>query len=1045
MHHFLAAGADDYTVSDDDQLYNQNFKLYPLKAAFRYQCSACPQNILLEITLPRLNHEWIRIISDEDRIIDRLRAAKESDPQRYRDLPASQEERWRKTSLATMNQYLKGVLEAEGQPSRRISTRNKTFQVQFGDFGENVFKYIGFTTEDNEQSEKCLVPPALEPPTGGTSLGSLRALFEDARSEIQSCLELQATLKDSFPPLVVPISAREWLETALGLGQANNYLTSMVLENQEAADLHILGATADSDDGLLKYAYNRQVATNPGQKDAYIEALGRLALHREMNLQLFVFEQQESQRKSAPTGDLRTKPYDYFNIDANANVPDSTIIEIYRARKKGAPAHNSDHRIALLNIAKDRRSPEISNEVFGTKMELAEACKLLSVEPEWPLESIAMMAETIKDVDPGLVLMALDTISCSRPDDDPNRASFEHIYEALRAQAHVQSRSDSITADNSDLAVNDASMAEPAGLKNLRNTCYLNSILQYFYSVKAVRNLALGLDQPELVPSGEVVRSRLGNISESELSLAKAYVGHEFSRELSTLFRMLDESRESVVQPRQRLANAALLKPDQERRPDPPSAAMGPSNNDAPPLPPRVGESTEPKVTVDQVLEQSDTASNVSSQTLVNQPEEDTTYVVVSKDADKLDSAAMDVEMTEAPAADPNAAATNANDTKASPSRRTLEDLAEELSKPNVGTEQMDVEEVLGNAMELLQAAIKLSQSGTTEGASDPIEDAFYSTFVDNRKTINSNWELTEKMERWVAAYPAKSGTRDIYEAFTNSFDLELINDDRVSFTTIKRAAPNFHICIQRANNNGRKNDNPIAIPETLYLDRYMHTDDIDSPLFKAKKRSWDIKARLKDIDEATTIQELNSSGSKDEPITMDDVDAFIMVERPEMSEGSWSIVTDQATEDVLARYASADMDMPPPDSEPQPPCEAGGSMGTPEDPDSFCKEFSFEQAAQREQLVAEHEELFSGMKEVAYRLHAVICHAGSGASSGHYWVYIHDFDQNVWRRYNDQVVAVYPTDAVFRELTTKGEPYFLSYVRAKDVADHVSIPPRSR
>jgi ubiquitin carboxyl-terminal hydrolase 25/28 len=90
-------------------------------------------------------------------------------------------------------------------------------------------------------------------------------------------------------------------------------------------------------------------------------------------------------------------------------------------------------------------------------------------------------------------------------------------------------------SEGSPIAVD---MELPVGLGNLRNTCYLNSILQYFYSVNAVRDLALKSDLPALEPSegnlshllrrsssssGDVV----GGPSQPDLETGRAFVGHE--------------------------------------------------------------------------------------------------------------------------------------------------------------------------------------------------------------------------------------------------------------------------------------------------------------------------------------------------------------------------------------------------------------------------------------------------------------------------------------------------------------------------------------
>ena len=81
--------------------------------------------------------------------------------------------------------------------------------------------------------------------------------------------------------------------------------------------------------------------------------------------------------------------------------------------------------------------------------------------------------------------------------------------------------------------------------------------------------------------------------------------------------------------------------------------------------------------------------------------------------------------------------------------------------------------------------------------------------------------------------------------------------------------------------------------------------------------------------------------------------------------------------------------------------------------------------------------------KQISYKLAAVICHRGR-LSAGHYWVWINDFEDKVWRLYNDASVKVYTDqDEVFKGLNEQGDPYYLCYVRDEDKSDWVSVPKR--
>ncbi len=570
------------------------------------------------------------------------------------------------------------------------------------------------------------------------------------------------------------------------------------------------------------------------------------------------------------------------------------------------------------------------------------------------------------------------------------------------------------------------------------------------------------------------------------------------TRELGTLFRELDATGESAIPPRQRLANAALLRPEKlrPRSADVNNPAAGANNLEAPPLPPR-GESSPvsglPDVPMVEV-EQCETASTGSSQTLVDQTDgKDTPASTVGDhglDSGSENGGAMIVDSGPAEPPSTESPADRSTEGEAKMSKLTVEELAVELDKPNVGSDQMDVDEVMGNAIDHLRAAFKVSSSGNgdPESAPDPIEQAFFSTFIDNRKKLGEKeWNRTSRSDRWVTAYPAQSGTRDLYDALANSFDLEPLPGDLLSFTTIERPAPHFHVCIQRSD-GVRKNANPITIPETLYLDRFMHTGDSDSPLFRGRKRKWDVMTRLNEMEESEAKRRSTSKAEPQaatvnrpsnppapEELTEEEIDGFLVIggphyplpaassSAPDVTNGQWHL--DGADADAGMQQLSGNYDVLEPDtpeidagaapSTPaatEPPTESGSSNNTAptlptSDLDGFWDKFVASEQGELARLAAERDSMFSDSRRVAYRLHAVVCHAGATASAGHYWVWIRDFGDDgrgdVWRKYNDTSVSVHPAEFVFGELNTKGEPYYLAYVRADEVAGLVSIPRR--
>lgn len=84
----------------------------------------------------------------------------------------------------------------------------------------------------------------------------------------------------------------------------------------------------------------------------------------------------------------------------------------------------------------------------------------------------------------------------------------------------------------------------------------------------------------------------------------------------------------------------------------------------------------------------------------------------------------------------------------------------------------------------------------------------------------------------------------------------------------------------------------------------------------------------------------------------------------------------------------------------------------------------------------------FADYHNLPYRLYAVFVHHGS-VSFGHYYIYIFDFERNIWRKYNDEYVTeVQNLDEIFKGDSTSNPPtpYFLVYVNS-DMKERLVSP----
>ena len=97
----------------------------------------------------------------------------------------------------------------------------------------------------------------------------------------------------------------------------------------------------------------------------------------------------------------------------------------------------------------------------------------------------------------------------------------------------------------------------------------------------------------------------------------------------------------------------------------------------------------------------------------------------------------------------------------------------------------------------------------------------------------------------------------------------------------------------------------------------------------------------------------------------------------------------------------------------------------------------------------------FNDLQRIPYRLQSVFVHRGYH-NSGHYWIYIYDFNKKMWRKYNDgYVTEITDTGEIF--IQEPGDrpatPYFLVYVKDEEketlvdavCREPVEMPPQAQ
>ena len=400
------------------------------------------------------------------------------------------------------------------------------------------------------------------------------------------------------------------------------------------------------------------------------------------------------------------------------------------------------------------------------------------------------------------------------------------------------------------------------------------------------------------------------------------------------------------------------------------------------------------------------------------------------------------------------------------------------------GTDQQDVEEVMGNILSHLRAAIKATgDDPDTNMQTDPVTDTFYWTSATYTKKIgDQNYSRLVSPGRVMTAYPNdKNKVITLLQGLDMSFRREFITDNGLEqFTSIVKLPPILHIHIQRTTSTGGKNMTAIEIPQVLRLDQFMDCAQ-DSDLFSKRRRAWNLQERLlaltnyiKPTDPSESFEDMVRSSEYDQ----NSVQAYLsghtagqtsgseseLMEVDAASdneEGSFVVVNDSlkawmAEEDIEVLPAADTVDLTAEASQwASLPAtsrffEDAVQMTAEEMQQALVHEGVGDEAAaaarDAAKAIAEtHAELASIFDDVhapenEYVLHAVVCHGGFTGKSGHYWVWVYDFERCVWRRYNDSVVTQEAdNDMVIRQLQS-GEPYYLAYIRASEVDKLVNV-----
>jgi ubiquitin carboxyl-terminal hydrolase 25/28 len=307
--------------------------------------------------------------------------------------------------------------------------------------------------------------------------------------------------------------------------------------------------------------------------------------------------------------------------------------------------------------------------------------------------------------------------------------------------------------------------------------------------------------------------------------------------------------------------------------------------------------------------------------------------------------------------------------------------------------QQQDAAEILNNVFDLLSCAIRAEGTMPDGEQIDLIKKLFFSEVT---TVLSTNGEVTRNpaLKDHHLISPGRR-ERPLYAALDDEFSLtELEGVNQFKYELISQASPIQIINVRRLLFEGgkaTKDESHLILDDVLYLDRYLNRTRslAEDALQQLRDKQWQLQRQLSVLDGRKT--ELRITDVK---MTVPDV----LEETANFLES-----LDKAAEEKLVDV------------------EENVVSAEPHLADSLRRRSS-EIRLEIESLDGEMKQLdeqinavFKDCRDHPYRLHSVFMHSGS-AKGGHYWIYIFDTQNQIWRKYNDEYVDEVDPKEIFEQ-----------------------------
>ncbi|KAM0756546.1 cysteine proteinase [Meredithblackwellia eburnea MCA 4105] len=915
--------------------------------------------------------------------------------------------------------------------SRSLPTNGNTFRKNLA-FNDECYEIwintLGFHLEPNGDGGNLLTPPKVDHRIPEQAVLRRRLL----RCWLEIGLWLEHHRKTTGPETNIPViqtrikyvDARPILRTWFGgielpkkAYQKASWLAANGYDNA-ADEYELLGVTPNHSDEVILALYHDQTFVNPGKNPEYLAALQsisrirdttdlQMALAQEKSKHRWTYEDlHEAYKSIGLTNDVSTLDEETIMVAMTAHISDAKghmKSALVAACTIIAKSRNSDFLASIVNSMSEEERP---------KMTLTKAYTLLQIEDELPDEMIKSVATIRVSDSPGQKEQLLEAVGVI--------AEHRNSQELRRY----------LKGDDEWEAMPMTSVDRPVGLTNIANTCYLNSLLQYFFTVRDLRETILRYaPDADKESDGLRVGNRLVTKAEVERS-------RRFAVLLQGLFNQLIHSATTAVTPETELAYLALVPSKEESLL---SMDAEPTLMDVSPAPPSPANPLEmgsksPTVLGKRTSEHLDDSNsgdlNLESMQIDSQLAKSP---LVDNDSNRMEPSpprqTRSRAGTEAPAFDENSAnplsakegpdgvveiggpdveMTQSLPPPPLPPRKTEKpDLEKQVSTYMSFGKQNDVTECMDNVMFQLECALN---SDANPEDSSLVKRLFYGK-MKQQLEIEDPAEAepvrsTEEPFFSLLVDVAEEG-RSIYDGLDTVFDdaqVEIEGKRARRRISLVDAPPILHVQLQRVQYDRVaqkvfKSNAHLSFGDTIAMDRYLEVDPANEAAVERRDRTGRCRQELEQS--RTRLQELVQSKGADMNQILKEV---------------------RSHAHDCGDFFSDFLD------------EADGDEE--EAADLHVEITSLNQRI--EDLRSEIEAVWIDQESSVYELVSVFIHRGS-ASSGHYYIYQRDSKNTErWLKYNDSLVTdIDPKEEVFRETTGDANAYFLVYCR-RDRLDEI-------